>query len=175
MCSVVNTVCVCVREWAYVGLWPSSGVGTGARPCSLRRWGAEGRDVWPPRGLQTGCAMCMCFARMHPARVCALHVRCALWVGCLERRARVCVGAAGLLPAGRVGIYYGCRLGHKVPWCTQFPFGTVPHPQYVGSSLSILGVAVMIWSEAAVAAGLPILLAVWIGSYIVSGYLEQNM
>ena len=38
------------------------------------------------------------------------------------------------------GVYYGTRLGKKVPWYNGFPFGTVPHPQYLGSALSYWGV-----------------------------------
>lgn len=40
---------------------------------------------------------------------------------------------------GRVGIFYGIRFGHEVPWCTRFPFSLVRHPQYVGTVLSIWG------------------------------------
>ncbi len=40
---------------------------------------------------------------------------------------------------GKVGVFYGNRLGHKVPWVTSFPFNVVSHPQYVGTLLSIWG------------------------------------
>ena len=40
---------------------------------------------------------------------------------------------------GRVGIFYGVRFGHDVPWCTRFPFSLIQHPQYVGTVLSIWG------------------------------------
>lgn len=46
-----------------------------------------------------------------------------------------------------VGIYYGCKLGYDVPWCTGFPFNTVPHPQYVGSVLTVWGLICMVWSQ----------------------------
>ena len=48
---------------------------------------------------------------------------------------------------GKSGVYYGFILGKDVPWCTQWPFGPagslpgVPHPQYVGSALTVAGVA----------------------------------
>lgn len=48
---------------------------------------------------------------------------------------------------GRNGVYYGFILGKDVPWCRQWPFGPdgflpeVPHPQYVGASLTLAGVA----------------------------------
>jgi phosphatidyl-N-methylethanolamine N-methyltransferase len=40
---------------------------------------------------------------------------------------------------GRVGVFYGNRFGHLVPWCTEFPFSVLDHPQYVGALLSIWG------------------------------------
>jgi hypothetical protein len=27
------------------------------------------------------------------------------------------------------GVYYGIKLGRKVPWATGFPFSVAPHPQ----------------------------------------------
>jgi phosphatidyl-N-methylethanolamine N-methyltransferase len=38
-----------------------------------------------------------------------------------------------------VGVFYGDRLGHQVPWCHGFPFSLGPHPQYVGVVLTIWG------------------------------------
>jgi methylene-fatty-acyl-phospholipid synthase len=40
---------------------------------------------------------------------------------------------------GKVGVFYGNRLGHQVPWVQGFPFSLVPHPQYVGTLMSIWG------------------------------------
>lgn len=40
---------------------------------------------------------------------------------------------------GRVGVFYGARFGHEVPWCTSFPFSVMRHPQYIGTLLSIWG------------------------------------
>ncbi|XP_076939743.1 phosphatidyl-N-methylethanolamine N-methyltransferase-like [Bidens hawaiensis] len=39
---------------------------------------------------------------------------------------------------GESGTYYGVRFGKNIPWVTEFPFGTVKDPQYVGSILSLL-------------------------------------
>lgn len=41
---------------------------------------------------------------------------------------------------GRKGIFYGARFGHDVPWRTGFPFSVCPHPQYLGTVMSIWGV-----------------------------------
>ncbi|GFH15500.1 phosphatidyl-N-methylethanolamine N-methyltransferase, partial [Haematococcus lacustris] len=48
---------------------------------------------------------------------------------------------------GKVGVYYGTRLGHTVPWVTGFPFSVVPHPQYVGSALSVWGGAALLANQ----------------------------
>tara|TARA_R110002110_G_scaffold90974_1_gene236400 strand:- start:42915 stop:43451 length:537 start_codon:yes stop_codon:yes gene_type:complete len=41
---------------------------------------------------------------------------------------------------GKTGVFYGNRLGHELPWVTGFPFSVVPHPQYVGTMISIWGI-----------------------------------
>jgi methylene-fatty-acyl-phospholipid synthase len=41
---------------------------------------------------------------------------------------------------GSVAVFYGDRLGHDVPWCRDFPFSVLAHPQYVGAVLTIWGV-----------------------------------
>src|SRR5215467_9828292 len=38
---------------------------------------------------------------------------------------------------GKVGVFYGDRFGHQVPWCRGFPFSLVKHPQYGDTLLSI--------------------------------------
>ena len=40
---------------------------------------------------------------------------------------------------GWVGAFFGDRLGHDVPWCRDFPFSLLSHPQYVGTVLTIWG------------------------------------
>ncbi|KAG5000914.1 phosphatidyl-N-methylethanolamine N-methyltransferase [Glycine soja] len=39
---------------------------------------------------------------------------------------------------GETGTYYGVRFGKTIPWVTEFPFGVITDPQYVGSIMSIL-------------------------------------
>lgn len=39
---------------------------------------------------------------------------------------------------GEAGTYYGVRFGKNIPWVTEFPFGVIRDPQYVGSILSLL-------------------------------------
>ena len=45
---------------------------------------------------------------------------------------------------GEHGVYYGCRLGKAVPWCHDFPFNVLPHPQYLGATLSIWGGCILL-------------------------------
>jgi phosphatidyl-N-methylethanolamine N-methyltransferase len=40
---------------------------------------------------------------------------------------------------GEIGVFYGNRFGHQVPWITEFPFSVLKHPQYVGALMSIWG------------------------------------
>ena len=40
---------------------------------------------------------------------------------------------------GKVGVFYGNKLGYEIPWCRAFPFSVLKHPQYVGTLLSIWG------------------------------------
>ncbi|XP_010275831.1 PREDICTED: phosphatidyl-N-methylethanolamine N-methyltransferase [Nelumbo nucifera] len=39
---------------------------------------------------------------------------------------------------GETGTYYGVRFGKDIPWVTEFPFGYIRDPQYIGSILSLL-------------------------------------
>lgn len=40
---------------------------------------------------------------------------------------------------GKIGVFYGSKLGYQVPWCHGFPFSVLKHPQYVGAVFSIWG------------------------------------
>lgn len=40
---------------------------------------------------------------------------------------------------GKMGVFYGNKLGYEMPWCRGFPFSCLKHPQYVGTVLSIWG------------------------------------
>jgi methylene-fatty-acyl-phospholipid synthase len=44
---------------------------------------------------------------------------------------------------GRIGVFYGNRLGYTVSWCQRFPFTWFEHPQYVGTVVAIWGFFVM--------------------------------
>ena len=72
---------------------------------------------------------------------------------------------------GKKGVYYGEKLGSKVPWCTSFPFNVVSHPQYVGSVLSIWGVFALVYAQGP--ATLWTVATYWTGLYFVTGLIEQ--
>jgi hypothetical protein len=40
---------------------------------------------------------------------------------------------------GAIGVFFGDRLGHEVPWCRAFPFSWIAHPQYTGTAVTIWG------------------------------------
>jgi phosphatidyl-N-methylethanolamine N-methyltransferase len=40
---------------------------------------------------------------------------------------------------GKVGVFYGNKLGYEILWCRKFPFSLLNHPQYVGTLLTIWG------------------------------------
>eukprot|EP00891_Asterochloris_glomerata_P001017 jgi/Astpho2/1017/Aster-00840 len=62
-------------------------------------------------------------------------------------------------------------LGHKVPWCTGFPFNVVRHPQYVGSVLSIWGGVILAFHQSP--PGLVALATYWSLLYLITGAVEQ--
>ena len=72
---------------------------------------------------------------------------------------------------GHAGVYYGFKLGHKVPWVTGFPFNVVSHPQYVGSVLSVWGAAALLWTQAP--PGLGLIAAYWTCLYVITGFQES--
>jgi phosphatidyl-N-methylethanolamine N-methyltransferase len=72
---------------------------------------------------------------------------------------------------GAVGVFFGARLGHEIPWSRAFPFSVFSHPQYVGAVLSIWGLFLIMrfphddWSL------LPALETLY---YLIGGALEEH-
>lgn len=80
---------------------------------------------------------------------------------------------AGIFAAiGKVGVYYGFKLGHRVPWVTGWPFDTVSHPQYVGSVLTVWALVALLWGVVA-PASLLALGVYWTLLYVVTGWHEE--
>jgi len=76
---------------------------------------------------------------------------------------------------GRDGVYYGSRLGRPVAWVTGFPFNSIPHPQYVGASVTFVGLCTLLSTPSHVQNGLW-----WICTFIclcygMSSLIEQHL
>jgi methylene-fatty-acyl-phospholipid synthase len=54
------------------------------------------------------------------------------------------LNASVFIRLGRIGVFYGERFGRAVPWCNDFPFSIVSHPQYTGAVLSIWGLFLLV-------------------------------
>lgn len=75
---------------------------------------------------------------------------------------------------GRDGVYYGARLGRRIPWVKGWPFdAALAHPQYVGSALSVWAGALLMGS--ARPAGTVVLAAYWTLLYVVTALMEQYL
>jgi len=83
---------------------------------------------------------------------------------------------------GGDGVYYGTRLGKRVPWVHGFPFALggggkvgkgvkVPHPQYLGSALTAAGGLALLWHGAP--AGSAAVVGYWTGLYVVTAIQED--
>lgn len=70
---------------------------------------------------------------------------------------------------GRIGVFYGDRFGHDVPWCTAFPFSWLSHPQYAGAVLTIWGLFLMVRYPAPDWVVLPLVETAY---YVIGSYLE---
>ncbi|KAK9101768.1 hypothetical protein Sjap_019022 [Stephania japonica] len=66
---------------------------------------------------------------------------------------------------GEAGTYYGVRFGKSIPWVTEFPFGYIKDPQYVGSILSLL--ACLHWVPFQY-------ILLWLAGYIFMMWLESK-
>lgn len=72
---------------------------------------------------------------------------------------------------GKVGVFYGNRLGHYVPWRQTFPFTWFDHPQYVGTVLTIWGFFVLMRFPAPDWLFVPVLETVY---YVIGIWLERD-
>lgn len=63
------------------------------------------------------------------------------------------------------GTYYGVRFGKQLPWVHAYPFGYVKDPQYVGSSISLLGACFIVPVD---------ICLFWIANYVFLIWLERD-
>jgi len=137
----VAAVLLSVERVFYVWVWH--------RPQEFVRWCAGGGQRDPMDALETG----FLFFKLVQAAVflgwCIFVGGGLRWPGSGGAAAAV-AGVVLMLVGqylnysvfrrlGRIGVFYGNRFGHEVPWCTDFPFSVLAHPQYVGAVLSIWG------------------------------------
>ncbi|MFM7783199.1 MAG: methyltransferase, partial [Gammaproteobacteria bacterium] len=54
------------------------------------------------------------------------------------------LNAAVFLRLGRIGVFYGNRFGHVIPWQNGFPFSLLRNPQYAGTLASIWGLFLLL-------------------------------
>ena len=71
---------------------------------------------------------------------------------------------------GKIGVFYGNRLGYQVPWREGLPFSIFRHPQYVGAVLSVWGFFMTTRFPYDDWFVLPVLQT---GYYVAGAYLEQ--
>lgn len=105
-----------------------------------------------------------CIASTDWARAAALPVGVLLCAAALAVLGQH-LNALVYLRLGTAGVYYGSRFGRSLPWVSAYPFSVVPHPQYVGSSLSVAAAAVLVpWPIA----------AWWVANYVYLALLESD-
>ncbi|KAK9826416.1 hypothetical protein WJX81_002088 [Elliptochloris bilobata] len=73
---------------------------------------------------------------------------------------------------GQDGVYYGTKLGKTVKWCSAFPFSVVPHPQYVGSALTVWGLVALLCGHTP---GIVAVGALWSALYLMTGLIEEYL
>jgi len=76
---------------------------------------------------------------------------------------------------GKAGVYYGYRLGEQVPWVTGFPFSVLPHPQYFGACVTVIGVNAFVATPTHVAAGFLNLTIVQVLFYTFMAFVEDYL
>jgi hypothetical protein len=71
---------------------------------------------------------------------------------------------------GDKGVYYGCKLGFTIPWCSEFPFDTFRHPQYFSALSLFFAFQLLIgWREES-----SLLLAFQLWFYSLSAFMEES-
>lgn len=81
---------------------------------------------------------------------------------------------------GTDGVYYGAKLGKTIPWVTCWPFNHgLSHPQYMGSALTVWGIAILLHSQMTVGSpaqnGVVMAACGWTALYALSAATEQYL
>ena len=138
---VVAAVLLSLERIAYVLVWRFPG--TFRKFCARGQFG-EPIDVLQKlfygfKGLQLAVFFSWCYVygggELWPPQSGAL----ALSIGAILIGIGQFLNFSVFAQLGKVGVFYGNKMGYKVPWCQDFPFSVLEHPQYVGTLLSIWG------------------------------------
>ena len=105
---------------------------------------------------------------------CYLHPNDLMWQALATGASLIVVGQvlnfSVFYRLGSVGVFYGNRFGYEIPWCTEFPFSLLDHPQYVGALLSIWGIFIGLQFPRHDWYTIPALETVY---YVLGAYLER--
>jgi phosphatidyl-N-methylethanolamine N-methyltransferase len=125
-------------------------------PAAFRYWGARPTFAWIGEPVDVLCALFAVFKVLQCAVFiawCLVHGDGALLPlsgGLIAIALGAALIAAGQLlnlavfyRLGKVGVFYGNKFGHRIPWSRKFPFSCLKHPQYLGALLSIWGFFLM--------------------------------
>ena len=165
-----------VERLAYIGILRA--------PDAFRRWCARPAVAWLgepvaivrrlfyiAKALQVSVFLGWCYVRGDASLAPATSDPAVLGIA-----AAVMIVGQGLVwtvfyRLGRVGAFFGSRLGHDVRWCRAFPFSLLAHPQYVGTVMTIWGFFLAMRFPRDDWYVLPAIETLY---YVVGGYLEAR-
>jgi len=93
----------------------------------------------------------------------ALTLAALIWALRLQQLVYIKIGADG--------VYYGFKLNRDVPWCYDYPFDTIRHPQYLSASLIFICSMILLQIETSSAICLT---ALQIWGYAFTGLMEES-
>jgi methylene-fatty-acyl-phospholipid synthase len=122
------------------------------------------------KALQLSVFLYWCYLHGHGAVIVPGGADLCLWIGSILIVGGQVLNMQVFLRLGKIGVFYGNRLGYHVPWSRGFPFSLVRHPQYVGAVLSVWG---FFMTTSFPYDDWYLLPTLQTGQYLVGAYLEQ--
>jgi methylene-fatty-acyl-phospholipid synthase len=174
LCAVA--VLLSVERIAYVVIWRD--------PAAFKRWSTRPAMAWLGSPVDLLLLLFIGFKLLQLTVFVGWHVALGdgtLWPSSREP-AVVAVGAILIVAGqalnlsvfrtlGKIGVFYGNRLGYTVSWCRRFPFSWFEHPQYVGTVIAIWGIFIVMRFPAPDWMLVPLLETVY---YAAGAHLEQD-
>ena len=172
----VLVLCLSVPHWLYAFVW--------TRSKAFERFVFEYIGIVSPVTVFSTTAHCLKVWQF--LSLSAWYLGKGPFLGLGDRSVPQLVIALGLLAFGQLlnismmkaigtnGVYYGVRLHRPVPWCTDFPFNTFRHPQYLGSVASLWGILLLIATPQHAAAGIFQVGVMHSAMYAITGYIEDH-